>query len=147
PMLAIAYPVALITPIITGLLIFYTPSNGVLAALGGIFALYCVRVARALGHDYWLGQRSRLLLEERARQLEVPSLTDTLTQIPHLRYYELRLASEWSSARGAPLPLFVVIGELVHFVANDDTVGHLFGHASLKTTAHVLPRGHPRTSD
>src|SRR5690606_18768105 len=79
PMLAIAYPVALITPIITGLLIFYTPSNGVLAALGGIFALYCVRVARALGHDYWLGQRSRLLLEERARQLEVLSLTDTLT--------------------------------------------------------------------
>jgi len=147
PMLAIAYPVALITPIITGLLIFYTPSNGVLAALGGIFALYCVRVARALGHDYWLGQRSRLLLEERARQLEVLSLTDTLTQIPNRLYFERRLAMEWASARRAHLPLSVAIIDLDHFKSINDTHGHPFGDECLKATANALQSELLRTTD
>src|SRR5690606_4735256 len=107
----------------------------------------CVRVARALGHDYWLGQRSRLLLEERARQLEVLSLTDTLTQIPNRLYFERRLAMEWASARRAHLPLSVAIIDLDHFKSINDTHGHPFGDECLKATANALQSELLRTTD
>src|SRR5690606_2939497 len=107
----------------------------------------CVRVARALGHDYWLGQRSRLLLEERARQLEVLSLTDTLTQIPNRLYFERRLAMEWASARRAHLPLSVAIIDLDHFKTINDTHGHPFGDECLKAAANALQNELLRTTD
>ncbi|MDE2400670.1 MAG: GGDEF domain-containing protein [Burkholderiales bacterium] len=147
PFLALAYPIALMGPVIVGLLTHYTPSNGVLGLLATVFSVYCILVSRAMHDDYWLGQRSRVLLEQRARQLEVLSLTDPLTQIPNRLFFEQRLAMEWATARRANLPLAVAIIDLDHFKSINDNHGHPFGDQCLKLAAEAFQTVLMRTND
>jgi diguanylate cyclase (GGDEF)-like protein len=73
--------------------------------------------------------------EEEARQL---SLMDPLTQLPNRRAILAHLRRETERCQRQHLPLAVVMVDLDHFKALNDTWGHRVGDLALTRAAHTL---------
>jgi diguanylate cyclase (GGDEF)-like protein len=138
PFVRLWYPITLMLPFFIALLIDLTPLHSLQALMSVVLVVYLYRATQVLHDDYWAAANARLELEERARQLELLSVTDALTQIHNRMYFEHRLIAEWARAARDGLPLSVVIVDLDNFKAINDTYGHLFGDRCLKTAAHAL---------
>ena len=76
-------------------------------------------------------QHSLSMLERRAHR-------DSLTGLANRGVLEDQLVRQWSSCRRAQTPLAVVIVDLDHFKAINDTYGHGAGDDVLRETAKVL---------
>jgi len=72
------------------------------------------------------------------RRLEVLAMTDNLTEIPNRRYAFARLEEEWAVWRRTGRPLSVMVLDLDHFKAINDTLGHPVGDQILAHAAKII---------
>ncbi|MDF1839135.1 MAG: diguanylate cyclase [Planctomycetota bacterium] len=80
------------------------------------------------------------------RKLRATALTDALTNMPNRRYAMKRLSSEWASVKRTGRDISLVMLDVDHFKAVNDTYGHDVGDEVLKETAKVMQDA-VRTSD
>jgi diguanylate cyclase (GGDEF)-like protein len=78
--------------------------------------------------------------EELARQLFEASTRDALTRVFNRKYFLERLASELAYASRHKTPLAVVLFDLDHFKAMNDTHGHLAGDVVLRVVAAAVQK-------
>jgi two-component system, cell cycle response regulator len=81
-----------------------------------------------------LKQRTDALLVQGER-LERLALTDGLTQMHNRRHFQMRLADEFRRAQRYDNPLALILADLDHFKAVNDTAGHVAGDACLRKVA------------
>ncbi len=72
--------------------------------------------------------------------------TDLLTGLPNLRYFDVFVEQELKRARHSAYPVTIVMMDLDHFKAINDTLGHKTGDRVLIEISHVL-RNQMRKSD
>lgn len=99
-----------------------------------------------------------LLLEKRVRQrtadldaanqrLEALSLTDALTGVANRRNFDAVLSIEWKRACRSGDPLALILVDVDHFKAYNDTYGHQGGDACLRDVAAAMKQTVTRVSD
>lgn len=92
--------------------------------------------------------RSALLDLEQANQvLEDLSRLDGLTRVNNRRVFDSALDSEWRRAHRDRTPLAMLLIDIDHFKAINDTYGHLCGDECLKAVASCIRANAGRTSD
>lgn len=86
-------------------------------------------------------------LIELNQQLETQSLTDVLTGVANRRRFDVAIVEEWRRTAREHMPLSVVLVDVDHFKAFNDTHGHLAGDEALRRVARVLANGSKRPGD
>jgi diguanylate cyclase (GGDEF)-like protein len=147
PMLRFAFVGATLGPIMVSML--YEPSQQhlLVALMCVVFLVYVVVASKAVHKDYCEALAGRALLEERARELEVLSVTDRLTQIPNRLYFDQQLHMEWSRCVREHQSLTIMVLDLDHFKRINDNYGHLTGDQCLKLTAVAFKAQLRRATD
>jgi diguanylate cyclase (GGDEF)-like protein len=77
-------------------------------------------------------------LQAKNRELEEMAITDPLTGLPNRRAIDSWATRQLSAASRHDFPIWVVIADLDHFKAINDTHGHDVGDIVLKSFAEVL---------
>lgn len=85
--------------------------------------------------------------EEKAGQLQALAMVDALTGIYNRRFFDTQLDIQWKIARRDAVPLALVIVDIDHFKAFNDTYGHPAGDIALRAVAHSLNLSFTRSSD
>ncbi|HKV23363.1 MAG TPA: diguanylate cyclase [Candidatus Acidoferrum sp.] len=85
-------------------------------------------------------------LEAKNRLMEELALTDAVTNLPNRRALEESVARQLSGAVRYGFGFWIVVADLDHFKAVNDTYGHEAGDAVLRKVADVL-KSHSRKSD
>jgi diguanylate cyclase (GGDEF)-like protein len=147
PALRFAYPLAMMGPVVLAQALHPTLEHKVLMVIEVVFALYLRRASGIVQKDYWDARLAQRLSAQQARELELASLTDGLTQVPNRLYFDRQLAYEWARQcrHGGPVSLMLV--DLDHFKRVNDTHGHPFGDECLKAVARALIAGCGRSTD
>lgn len=84
---------------------------------------------------------------QRQRSLEELSATDGLTGLANWRTFNDRLEGEWRRAIRPGSSVAVIMADLDHFKAFNDTCGHLAGDECLRSVARAMLSVARRTSD
>jgi diguanylate cyclase (GGDEF)-like protein len=112
-----------------------------LVAVAAIFLAIRLRLARQLRRSRELER----LVEERTEELRAANeklarmaITDDLTGIENRRRILERLGEALAWARRHEAPLSILLADLDHFKAVNDTLGHAVGDEVLRTTARAL---------
>ena len=147
PALRYPYPGLMLVPIVAAELLFPMPAYWLMLALEIVFVAYLVRSSQMVRQDYWEGRHARRLAEQQARELELASLTDGLTQVPNRMHFDRQLAYEWSRQcrRGGHLSVLLI--DIDHFKNVNDSFGHPFGDLCLQAVAQALRAGCGRSTD
>ena len=147
PALRHPYPALLMLPVAITQALNPTPDNLLMLGLEIVFMGYLVRSSAVVKADYWNGRQAQRLAEQQARELELASLTDGLTQIPNRIHFDRHLKYEWARQcrHGGHLSLLVV--DIDHFKNINDSFGHPFGDACLKRVAQALQGTFGRSTD
>ncbi len=91
------------------------------------------------GREYLIGvardNSERLQLEARLQRL---SQQDGLTGLHNRRHFDLQLQAEWRRLRRIGAPLSLLMLDIDHFKAYNDTLGHLAGDDALRKVAQLL---------
>jgi len=108
--------------------------------------LTLVTIALLAGLGEWL---RRQLLERQAVQDQLESLarTDALTGLANRRALDEYLADAWPRAQREGSPLGLVLVDIDHFKAFNDTYGHQAGDACLRQVADAVKRCARRHGD
>ena len=77
-------------------------------------------------------------LEETNEQLLLLSITDGLTGLLNKRQFDILFADEWKRAYRNQSSLSIVLLDIDHFKAYNDTYGHTLGDDCLITVAHSI---------
>lgn len=77
-------------------------------------------------------------LEETNEQLLLLSITDGLTGLLNKRQFDVLFADEWKRAHRSKSPLSLIIMDIDHFKAYNDTYGHALGDDCLVKIAHAI---------
>lgn len=85
-------------------------------------------------------RRLTLDLEEKGRVLEQMAHVDPLTGVPNRRAFEEAVVRELTRSRRYGHPLCLIVGDVDHFKAVNDTYGHATGDAVLREFGAVLRR-------
>lgn len=147
PALRYPYPIAMLTPVVIAEALVPLPAHLLMMALQCVFAAYLARSSQLVHQDYWEGRHARRLAEQQARELELASLTDGLTQVPNRMHFDRQLTHEWARQcrRGGHLSVLLV--DLDHFKNINDSFGHPFGDTCLQAVAKALQSGCGRSTD
>jgi len=81
---------------------------------------------------------TRLLLEERIKELEKANMLDTLTKLSNRRHLESTLYSELSRFQRYEVTFGVLFIDIDNFKAINDTYGHEIGDKVLKMVANTI---------
>lgn len=81
------------------------------------------------------------------QQLKEQADRDGLTGVPNRRRFDEYLVQEWKRAARAKEPLLLMMMDIDHFKAFNDTYGHLEGDACLKKVAGILESCMRRPAD
>lgn len=84
---------------------------------------------------------------ESQRRLEELSVTDGLTGLANRRAFDTQLEKEWRRAVRTRSAVALIMADLDHFKAFNDTCGHLEGDECLRKVAAVLARATRRAAD
>jgi diguanylate cyclase (GGDEF)-like protein len=90
---------------------------------------------------------THLTIVKQRRIIEQISLTDVLTKIPNRRFFNGRLAGEWSRAVREKHPLGIMMIDADNFKDFNDLYGHQQGDVTLQVLAHVLNTSLRRGTD
>lgn len=74
------------------------------------------------------------------RKLRATSLTDPLTELPNRRYAMKRLEADWDASTSKGTTFSVIMVDIDHFKAVNDTFGHDMGDVVLRATSNVLKK-------
>jgi len=77
-------------------------------------------------------------LEEANRELAQLSVTDPLTRLHNRRYFDRMLDNEIERSVRTRVPVSLILVDIDHFKAVNDTYGHLVGDECLKLVASSL---------
>ena len=91
--------------------------------------------------------RNHLQIVHQRRLLEQLAALDGLTGIPNRRRFDESYALEWRRCRRAGQPLSLVVADVDHFKAYNDTLGHAAGDRVLQEVAAVLRQCARRPGD
>ena len=141
------YPVTVFGPLILGLLLHGEIQSIVLATMSGLALIYVFVASKTASQDYWQSIINQALAEQRAQQMEQLSITDQMTQLKNRSYFDKRLAGEWKRGDRQKTTLSLLMLDLDHFKALNDTHGHVFGDSCLKLVGEVLDEVVHRETD
>ena len=79
--------------------------------------------------------------------LEELSLSDSLTDIPNRRAFDIRIVNEWETAKREKWPIAVIMIDIDCFKLYNDNYGHGKGDECLKRVAQALENSLPRGTD
>lgn len=147
PALRYRYPFTMIAPVFVAQGLNPTSENLMMIGLQTGFAVYLVRSSGVIQADYWEARHAQRLAEQRARELEVASLTDGLTKVPNRIHFDRQFEHEWSRQCRHGRPTAILLIDLDHFKKLNDTHGHAFGDRCLIEAAQALRRACARGSD
>lgn len=147
PALRYRYPFTMIAPVFVAQGLNPTSENLMMIGLQTGFAVYLVRSSSVIQADYWEARHAQRLAEQRARELEVASLTDGLTKVPNRIHFDRQFEHEWSRQCRHGRPTAILLIDLDHFKKLNDTHGHAFGDRCLIEAAQALRRACARGSD
>ncbi len=147
PAIRALFPSFMIAPVVLVLLSDFTIQNALIAGLCSIFSIYLIVATRTVHNDYWSSVKRGILLEERAREFEELSITDSLTQLRNRMFFDVHFDKEWKRAARHRKSLAILLIDLDHFKVINDTHGHSFGDLCLKETALKLKQVVIRTGD
>ena len=122
----------------------------VAAALLAIAALVRVRERALVQRTLLLEQRVQQRtaeLDAANRRLEALSMTDALTGVANRRSFDAVLDAEWDRAWRSGVPLSLILVDVDHFKAYNDTYGHQGGDDCLRDVAAAMQRMVTRASD
>ena len=145
--LPLIYPICTLAPTVLTALQQGGATNLGISGLAGVMTAYSMVLSRLISRDYWAKQRNQALLEQRARELEVISRQDALTQIPNRLRFQEALPQVWRDARRRHEPMAIAIVDLDHFKKINDTYGHPFGDLCLQAAARALTGAVHRPGD
>ncbi|WP_176475806.1 diguanylate cyclase [Halomonas salipaludis] len=124
-----------------------------IAFVAGV-VLVLIGIVRPLYRAYQVREESLLTLERehraltaRNRQLAHQVCIDGLLGITNRREFEQRLSREWQRAIREQHPLSLLLIDVDHFKAYNDSYGHLQGDACLKRVAQALQEAVGRSGD
>jgi diguanylate cyclase (GGDEF)-like protein len=137
----IGYPAAVLFPPMCVCVL--NPSEGSLfvVAAAAMLWIYVFDASRGIRRDYWKGAVATAELEQRAAELERLSTTDALTQICNRRYFDERLAVEWSHSIQTGQRIAVMVIDIDHFKSINDEYGHQVGDRCIVAAADALRMG------
>lgn len=113
------------------------PDHPLLAELQSLGERF-IRVNRQLSKITKIGDRMQVQMRELNQALERASLSDPLTGLPNRRAIMRRLKTEVSRVDRGGLPFALVMVDIDHFKAINDTYGHDVGDTALVAVAHTL---------
>jgi diguanylate cyclase (GGDEF)-like protein len=147
PALRVAYPVAMIAPVVIAQAMEPSPEQRMMMFIEVALMFYLNRSSSLVYKDYWDARHAQRLSDQRARELELASLTDGLTQVPNRLYFERQYAYEWARQCRHGGQVSVMIVDLDHFKQINDTWGHPFGDQCLQQVARALTGACGRSTD
>lgn len=147
PLLKRWFPIVVILPISIATALTSTRGNWLLAGLTAVYSLYVMHSSRIVSRDYWKVLHAHKLLEQRSKELERASLTDTLTQVPNRLHFDRHYAMEWGRACRQGGSLAVMVVDLDHFKKINDGYGHAAGDLVLKQAAQAMREALMRPCD
>ena len=106
-----------------------------------ITGVYVVVLRRSRGREQELARLVRERteqLEEANRKLEELSFLDALTDVANRRQFEQILDLEWRRAVRSGAPLSLLLADIDHFKAFNDSYGHQAGDRCLRDVAMLL---------
>ena len=86
-------------------------------------------------------------LVEQIMKLSDLGMNDQLTKLPNRRSFDNRLALEWNRANREKVPLSILMLDVDHFKAYNDTYGHQQGDVALRIVAGIIPKPLRRATD
>jgi len=86
-------------------------------------------------------------LEEANRELEQKNTLDELTGLFNRRFYDQKIMAEFRRSRRNLTPLSLIIIDIDHFKAVNDTYGHLAGDKCLVKLAEIMKKCLRRSTD
>ncbi len=103
-----------------------------------ILSLSTITLGLLLGTSYLMARQLVRRLDAAQEQLREISITDELTGLRNRRYIVERLKEEIKRTKRSAKPLGVIMIDIDHFKQVNDTHGHAFGDAVLKTIARRI---------
>lgn len=86
-------------------------------------------------------------LQEANHRLAEMAIRDQLTGLYNRRHFERTLAQEWARAHRLRRPIALVMVDIDHFKALNDSVGHVAGDEALRAVAAVIAQCARRAGD
>ncbi|QGG48547.1 diguanylate cyclase domain-containing protein [Heliorestis convoluta] len=87
------------------------------------------------------------LLEKAIEKLKTLSSLDGLTELPNRRRFDEYLHTEWKRAYRNNIPISLIMLDIDHFKAYNDSYGHLGGDECLKEISRILNKKVRRPGD
>ena len=143
--LSVLYNLLMLVPVVIFLL-----ARGTYVGLGvaiALYSMYLVLITLRGNHEYWNALENESLLEEKTLQLQQQSRTDPLTGLFNRRHFEelFQLALGICVRQNSSITLMMI--DIDHFKAINDSSGHLAGDEYLKLVGTVLLRVFRRDTD
>ena len=112
-----------------------------------LFSAYLVLISLQGNAEYWNALENEFLLERKSEELRLASRTDSLTGLCNRRHFDelLHLTFGLCARRGTPICL--IMCDVDHFKAINDTQGHLAGDEYLRFIAQHLQEIFKRETD
>ena len=143
----IYYPLLIFCPGLFVLIYQNTPESWVQAVLVLLTLIYVYSSTKISTSDYWEAITNQTIAEDRARMMEVLSITDRLTQLKNRLYFDQKFEEEWKRGSRMNIPLSILLIDIDNFKTVNDTHGHLFGDECLRLIATTLASELLRSSD
>ena len=143
----LSFTALLMVPTAAALLLSPTDDNILVGTLAVVFAIYVTIASAGLGRDYWQSLRVEALLEKKAKELEELSYTDGLTTLRNRRFFDTNFSVEWKRAQRSHLHLAILMIDVDHFKAINDTHGHDVGDFCLREIGKVIAGQLSRSGD
>ena len=86
-------------------------------------------------------------LRQANQQLKQLAILDSLTGVANRRYFDQVLKNEWHRLAREQKPLSLIMCDIDHFKAYNDTYGHLAGDSCLQQVANILKKATKRAAD